>query len=92
MSLSDDIKEYKPFNEQEERDKEVMLQFIQNNPDYLERSNLVAHFSASAWAVNKDRTKTLMIYHNIYNSWSWTGGHADGDGPGQPETLFSNRY
>ena len=20
-----------------------------------------------------------MIYHNIYNYWSWTGGHADGD-------------
>ena len=20
-----------------------------------------------------------MVYHNIYNSWSWTGGHADGD-------------
>lgn len=20
-----------------------------------------------------------MIYHNIYNSWAWTGGHSDGD-------------
>ena len=20
-----------------------------------------------------------MIHHNIYNSWGWTGGHADGD-------------
>ena len=20
-----------------------------------------------------------MIYHNIYNSWSWLGGHADGE-------------
>ena len=20
-----------------------------------------------------------MIYHNIYNSWGWTGGHADGE-------------
>ena len=29
--------------------------------------------------MNKDKTKVLMIYHNIYNSWSWTGGHADGD-------------
>ena len=29
--------------------------------------------------VNKDKTKVLMIYHNIYNSWSWTGGHADGE-------------
>ena len=20
-----------------------------------------------------------MIYHNIYRSWAWTGGHADGE-------------
>ena len=20
-----------------------------------------------------------MIYHNLYNSWGWTGGHADGN-------------
>ena len=20
-----------------------------------------------------------MVYHNIYDSWGWTGGHADGD-------------
>ena len=20
-----------------------------------------------------------MIYHNLYNSWAWTGGHADGE-------------
>ncbi len=20
-----------------------------------------------------------MIYHKIYNSWAWTGGHSDGD-------------
>ena len=20
-----------------------------------------------------------MIYHNIYNSWAWPGGHADGE-------------
>ena len=20
-----------------------------------------------------------MVYHNLYHSWSWTGGHADGD-------------
>ena len=23
--------------------------------------------------------RVLMIYHNIYNSWGWCGGHADGD-------------
>lgn len=31
------------------------------------------------WVVNKDRSKVLMVYHNIYDSWSWVGGHADGE-------------
>ena len=39
----------------------------------------MCHFTASNWIVNKDRTKVIMIYHNIYKSWAWTGGHADGD-------------
>ena len=33
----------------------------------------------SAWIVNLDRTKVLMAYHNIYQSWAWLGGHADGN-------------
>lgn len=78
MSLIDDIRNYIPVNEQEARDKVVMLQFIEKNEDYLSRDNLIAHFTTSIWTVNKERTKTLMVYHNIYDSWSWIGGHADG--------------
>ena len=55
-----------------------MLEFIEHNGDYLERKNLTGHFTASMWTVNKARTKTLMAYHNIYDSWAWIGGHADG--------------
>ena len=35
--------------------------------------------TTSGWVTNKDRNKILMIYHNIYDSWAWVGGHADGD-------------
>ena len=45
----------------------------------LVRENEIAHMTSSGFIVNKDRTKVLMIHHNIYNSWGWTGGHADGD-------------
>ena len=79
MNLYELIKNYNPVNEQEMRDKERMLQFMQQNPNYLTRDNQIAHFTASIWTVNKERTKTLMVYHNIYDSWSWIGGHADGD-------------
>lgn len=79
MNLLEKIRNYQPTNEQEARDQEQMLLFMAQNPDYLERSNPIAHFTASIWTVNKERTKTLMVYHNIYNSWSWIGGHADGE-------------
>lgn len=80
MGLYEEIERYQPFNEQETRDRELMLRYIRSYSDYLERENLVAHFSASTWTVNKEHTKILMVYHNIYDSWSWSGGHADGIG------------
>ena len=78
MRLFDIITNYKPMNQQEEYDRNQMLQFMKNNANYLERENQIGHFTASMWTVNKERTKTLMVYHNLYDSWSWIGGHADG--------------
>ena len=79
MRLFKAIQNYEPVNEQEERDKDVMLRYIRSCDDYLERENAIAHFTTSIWTVNKARTKTLMAYHNIYDSWAWIGGHADGE-------------
>ena len=73
------IREYKPFNEQEERDREVLLRLLSGVEDVYSRENLKAHMTASAWVVNEARDKVLMAYHNIYHSWSWLGGHADGE-------------
>ena len=79
MNYIELIKKYKPYNEQEEKDKELMLKYINTFDDVLTRNNEICHFTASNWIVNKERTKVLMVYHNIYKSWAWTGGHADGD-------------
>ena len=73
------IEQYQPYNEQEEMDKPLILEWIKNNDNAFWRENTVAHMTASAWVVNKDRSKVLMVYHNIYKSWSWLGGHADGE-------------
>lgn len=79
MELKEIIEKYQPYNEQEAKDKKVMLKYINTFDDVLTRKNEFAHFTASAWVVNPEKTKVLMIYHNIYQSWAWTGGHADGD-------------
>ncbi len=79
QNLINALQSYVPYNEQEERDRDIMLQLLKTQDNILERENQTAHFSASSWLLNKEHTKVLMIYHNIYHSWSWTGGHADGE-------------
>lgn len=77
--LLEKLRGFKPYNEQEDRDKDVMIKYIETQNNVFTRENEVAHFTASSWVLNKERTKVLMIYHNIYDSWAWTGGHADGE-------------
>ncbi len=77
--LKEQIRAYRPVNEQEERDKELILLCLETEKDIFTRENHLAHMTASAWIVNEQRTKVLMAYHNIYKSWSWLGGHADGE-------------
>ena len=79
MSIVSDIEKFRPSCEQEERDKKVILDFLSGNDNAFLRTNLLAHMTASAWVVNAQHDKVLMVYHNIYHSWSWTGGHADGE-------------
>ena len=79
FDLRKQIENYVPFNEQEENDKELMLKYIDLFDDVLTRENKLCHFTASNRIVNRERTKILMNYHNIYKSWTWTGGHADGE-------------
>lgn len=76
--IKEQIENYVPFNEQEEKDRKVMLKYL-DMEDIFTRENKLAHFTASNWIVNSKKTKVLMAYHNIYKSWAWTGGHADGD-------------
>ncbi|MBR5516878.1 MAG: NUDIX hydrolase [Firmicutes bacterium] len=73
------IENYIPFNEQEENDKQEILRRLNSGERLLGRDNLSAHFTASAWVVNKQRDKVLMAYHNLYDSWAWLGGHVDGE-------------
>lgn len=80
MLFKNQILEYTPQNEQESSDKRVILDYIETFPDnILLRTNEFAHLTSSGFVMNKTLDKVLMIHHNIYNTWAWTGGHADGD-------------
>ena len=78
IRLEEQLKQYRPWNEQEKEDKKELLRVL-TQPGIFLRENRTAHMTASAWVVNPAGDKVLMVYHNIYHSWSWMGGHADGE-------------
>ncbi|WP_143321470.1 NUDIX hydrolase [Clostridium sp. HBUAS56010] len=77
--LMESVEHFQPMNEQEKKDKERILVYLHQGDSCFYRENEEAHFSSSGWVVNEARNKVLMAYHNIYDSWAWTGGHADGE-------------
>lgn len=79
MDIKKQIMDYVPYNELEESDKKTILRCFDIFPDIFYRTNNIAHMTASAWVTNKKHDKILLAYHNIYDSFSWLGGHCDGD-------------
>lgn len=80
MPYKKQIEDYIPVNAQEEGDKRVIQAYITQFPDtVLTRANELAHLTSSGFIINAQASKVLMIHHNIYQTWAWTGGHADGD-------------
>ena len=79
MELLDALNRFCPCNEQEETDKNQILSLLSSGQDLYTRDNPVAHLTASSWVVSPDRKQVLLVYHNLYRSWAWMGGHADGD-------------
>ena len=79
VSLIAELRAYSPWNEQEAMDRDEIIRMLESCPDLYSRENRNAHMTASAWILNAAHDKTLMVYHSIYDSWSWIGGHSDGD-------------
>lgn len=71
---------YVPWNEQERKDREVALQAFCAFDDLLTRENSIIHLCASPWIMSRDHRQVLLVYHRLYDSWGWSGGHCDGDG------------
>ena len=75
-----ELASFQPFDEQQlSVAEQIRFAWQTFGAQLYTRENPVCHFTTSAWIVNPACTHALMVYHNIYQSWSWTGGHNDGD-------------
>ena len=73
------MKEILGYLPQNGAESSAILQWMERYGDQLLTRMPEGHLTAAGFIFNPERTKALMIYHNIYRSWAWTGGHADGE-------------
>jgi 8-oxo-dGTP pyrophosphatase MutT (NUDIX family) len=53
--------------------------FVSMHEDCFYRELLPAHVTGSAWVVNPERNRMLLLHHRKHDQWFQPGGHADGD-------------
>lgn len=78
MDLVEQLEHFCPETPQEVADCAELLRCLRSGEASYDRTG-TAHLTASAWVVSPDRQQVLLAYHNLYNSWAWLGGHADGE-------------
>ena len=57
MTLREQVLAFIPWNEQEERDKQELLAWLDSGIDIYSRRCNAAHLTASAWVVSPDRKR-----------------------------------
>jgi 8-oxo-dGTP pyrophosphatase MutT (NUDIX family) len=73
------LRKYSPKAPEEIEFKKDILRFIEKYEDCFERSLEIGHITASAWILNKDKSKALLMHHAKLDKWFQLGGHCDGN-------------
>jgi 8-oxo-dGTP pyrophosphatase MutT (NUDIX family) len=61
------------------RYRSAMLGFAAEHDDALVRSCIAGHFTGSAFVVDAEAQRCLLLFHTKLQRWLQPGGHADGD-------------
>jgi 8-oxo-dGTP pyrophosphatase MutT (NUDIX family) len=77
-SLIHALQSYSTLFAEEEIFKARFLELL-DHPRSFHRDHLPGHITGSAWIVNEDLSKVLLVLHAKLGRWLQPGGHADGD-------------
>jgi len=73
------LEDYKPTDTAEIEFKNRTVEFVKKHKDCFERTLLIGHITGSAWLLNKEENKALLLHHTKLDRWFQLGGHCDGD-------------
>jgi 8-oxo-dGTP pyrophosphatase MutT (NUDIX family) len=53
------------------------LDFLEKTTDFWQSTTETGHITASAWILNRTRTRALLTHHLKLNAWFQLGGHVE---------------
>ena len=71
------ISTYLPYNEVDKNFKIQILELVQSYPDFYDRNLKIGHLTGSAWIVNAQKNKALLVHHSKLDKWLQPGGHTE---------------
>jgi len=78
--LLDDVRGYRPFDERERAMRERLAAFLEMfGVRSFDRALAPGHITASAWILDPDRLRAVLLHHRKLDRWLQLGGHLDGD-------------
>ncbi len=78
-ALLSKLHHYFPTSELEQSFKWRIISFVESHKNCFERTLEIGHVTASAWIINKNNSKALLMHHAKLDKWFQLGGHCDGN-------------
>jgi 8-oxo-dGTP pyrophosphatase MutT (NUDIX family) len=78
-NILDLLEKYTCTFESENAIKARFINFVEANADCFERHLEIGHITASAFIIDPNCKKVLLIHHKKLNKWLQPGGHCDGE-------------
>ena len=82
MDQADTLKRlaaYQAWNEADETFQKRCIKLVQNHHNFYDRKLQFGHLTGSAWIVNQDKNKSLLVHHKKLNRWLQPGGHTEAE-------------
>jgi 8-oxo-dGTP pyrophosphatase MutT (NUDIX family) len=87
-TLTESLLRHVPGDEEERRDRDRILAFLERHPNPFDRGIAGGHLTGSALTVSADGRFVLLLHHRKLDRWLQPGGHADpGETTGEEVAL-----
>jgi 8-oxo-dGTP pyrophosphatase MutT (NUDIX family) len=78
--LLDDARAYAPFDGREQAMRDRLIALLETHGrQAFDRAQPGGHVTASAWIVDPQRRRVVLLHHRKLERWLQLGGHVDGD-------------